>query len=217
MSLTYLTDFIAKTLLTEFCQFCHQFQPTMKITPLPIHFKTPGRSYSQIGRKGNVALYSVYSDYFSLPDFALPYLLIGFELVTIKTNRAGVERYPRDEEFGHCAFAISRASKRFGRTRVGMRGVGRHRFSIQKPKTFPNRSATSEESCDIATLAPSEHRDGPQADQTSAKVSESVTRLSPRRVTLRETMIANHETPLLYCKEGGRGFAARRVGVAATG
>jgi hypothetical protein len=54
------------------------------ITPLPIHFKLPGRSYSQIGRKGNVALYSVYSDYLVIPNYALPYLLIGFELIVIR-------------------------------------------------------------------------------------------------------------------------------------
>jgi hypothetical protein len=195
----------------------HATMNNTKIIPLPIHFKRPGRSYSQIGRKGNVALYSVYSDYFSLPDFALPYLLIGFELVTIKTNRAGVERYPRNEEFGHCAFAISRASKRFGRTRLGMRSRERHCRSGSTSKTLPNRSATSEESCAIATLAPSKHCNGPQADQTSAKVSEIVTRLSPRRVTLRETVIANDETPLLYCKEGGRGVGVLLAGIAATG
>jgi hypothetical protein len=144
-------------------------------------------------------------------------LLIGFELVTIKTNRNGVERYPRNEEFGHCAFCIPRASKRFGRTGFGMCGIGRHRRSGPTSKTLPNRSATSQACSDLATLAPSEHRNGPQADKTSAKGSEIVTRLSPRRLFLAETVIANHATPPSYCKEGGRGVAARRGGVAATG
>jgi hypothetical protein len=79
-----------------------------KIVPLPIHFKTPGRSYSQIGRKGNVALYSVYSDYFVLPDFALPYLLIGFELIVIKV-KDGVEVYPAAWQFGKIAWSIPKA------------------------------------------------------------------------------------------------------------
>ena len=77
---------------------------------LPIHFKLPGRSYSQIGRKGNVALYSVYSDYLSLPDFALPYILIGYELIVIKIMPNGQERYPRDEDFGKSAWSIPKAS-----------------------------------------------------------------------------------------------------------
>src|SRR5215472_17473785 len=86
--------------------------PTPVTKTLPIHFKTPGRSYSQIGRKGNVALYSVYSDYFLLHGFRLPFLLIGFELIVIKTKRNGQERYPRPEEFGKCALSIPKSFQR---------------------------------------------------------------------------------------------------------
>jgi hypothetical protein len=161
------------------------------ITPLPIHFKLPGRSYSQIGRKGNVALYSVYSDYFSFPDFALPYLLIGFELIVIKTKRNGDERYPRNEEFGHSAFSIPKASKSFGRTRLGMRSRERHQRGCSTYETFPERSQASQAVSAIAALAPSKHRNRSQADQTSAKVLESVTRLSPGRLALEELMISN--------------------------
>jgi hypothetical protein len=188
-----------------------------RITPLPIHFKTPGRSYSQIGRKGNVALYAVYSDYFSLPDFALPYLLIGFELVVIKTNRNGVERYPRNEEFGHSAWAISRASKSTRRVSFRVRGSYRQEFCIQGIAQVLNRSSPSEELEALASDQFGTAASAQEADKTSGKVSEIVTRLSPRRVSLRESVIANHETPLLYCKEGGRGFDALSAGVAATG
>jgi len=169
-----------------------------KITQLPIHFKTPGRSYSQIGRKGNVALYSVYSDYFILPDFALPYLLIGYELIVIKTKPNGDERYPRNEEFGHCAFAISKASKRFGRISSRMRGRERHQCSGTAFKTFPNRSPTSEACSSVATVAPSQYSiTRTQTDQTPAKTPP----IRHRRVTLLEK---NQIVNLDWGEEGSR-------------
>lgn len=79
-------------------------QPTSP-QKLPIHFKLPGRSYAQIGRKGNIALYAVYSDYIIVPDFALPYALIGYELIAIKVWK-GRETYPNDSEFGSRAWSI---------------------------------------------------------------------------------------------------------------
>ena len=148
---------------------------------LPIHFKTQGRSYSQIGRKGNVALYSVYSDYFILPDFALPYLLIGYELIVIKTKPNGDERYPRAEEFGHSAFAISKASKSFGRISSRLRGRERHQCSSTAFKTLPNRSPTSEACSPVAALAASQYSiTRTQTDQTPTKTPP----IRHRRVTL---------------------------------
>lgn len=88
------------------------------IIPLPIHFKEPGRSYSQIGRKGNVALYAVYSDYVIVPSYALPYVLLGYELVCIKI-KDGKELYPRPWQFGSCAWSIPKSFSRF--SRVGPR------------------------------------------------------------------------------------------------
>jgi hypothetical protein len=108
------------------------------ITPLPIHFKLPGRSYSQIGRKGNVALYSVYSDYFILPDFALPYVLIGFELVIVKI-KDGVERYPSAWQFGHCAWSIPKSFARTCSTCFGRRQFGWHKLCRSAFKTIPYR------------------------------------------------------------------------------
>src|SRR5215510_14901011 len=95
-------------------------KPKPKIIPLPIHFKRPGRSYSQIGRKGNVALYAVYSDYCTLFT-VLPYLLLGYELIVIKTKPNGLERYPRDEEFGQSGWSIPKSFSRFSRTRTRSR------------------------------------------------------------------------------------------------
>jgi hypothetical protein len=110
--------------------------------PLPIHFKGVGRSYSQIGRKGNVALYSVYSDYFIPPDYALPYVLIGFELITIRVIN-GIERYPAPDQFGHCAWSIP---KSFARSCIALsrRCVSRWRLRMWKTsQTVPDRSTSS--------------------------------------------------------------------------
>jgi len=123
-----------------------------KIIPLPIHFKKPGRSYSQIGRKGNVALYSVHSDYCTLFT-ALPYLLIGYELIVIKTKRNGTERYPRDEEFGASGWAIPKSLSRSRRTRFGSRIRRWAKFRVQEFASFLNRS-TSSADCACPTLAP---------------------------------------------------------------
>jgi hypothetical protein len=181
------------------------------LTPLPFHFKTPGRSYSQIGRKGNVALYAVYSDYFSLPDFALPYLLIGYELIVIKTNRNGVERYPAPWQFGHCAWSIPKASKRFGRTRSRMcRSIGQ-KLRISKSKKVLNRSATSEESTLMAPTEFGTTKPASQADQTASESEESVTALSPKRLAFGETVIANHSAAP---KRGGGGYVAPPAGIA---
>jgi len=121
-----------------------------KITPLPIHFKKPGRSYSQIGRKGNVALYAVYSDYFLLKDFYLPYLLIGFELVCIKIKGLK-EQYPRASEFGRSAWSIPKSFKRIRRTcsRLGQSMQQGSRCSTLK--TFLDWSASSRASATMAT------------------------------------------------------------------
>jgi|SRR5215469_1361481 len=159
--------------------------PKPQIIPVPIHFKTPGRSFSQIGRKGNVALYSVYSDYFSMPDFALPYLLLGYELVVIKTNRNGVERYPRDEEFGSSGWSIPKSFSRVGRVGSGVRCIGWTCRSVQKPKTVLNRSATSE---DCACTALASARDAWQASQAY----QNGTKAAPKRNSLGEKLIANH-------------------------
>jgi len=106
-----------------------------QIIPLPIHFKKPGRSYSQIGRKGNVALYAVYSDYFCLPGFALPYLLIGFELVCAKIHN-GAERYPWPCEFGKCAWSIPKASREFAELALESAESDGRNFSAQYFKPF---------------------------------------------------------------------------------
>jgi hypothetical protein len=151
--------------------------------PLPIHFKTPGRSYSQIGRKGNVALYSVYSDYFSFPDFALPYVLIGFELIVIKTKN-GVERYPRPWQFRHHRLVNPKSFSRTRRTRFGRSFFMQWPICLSKSPQVFNRSATSEVA---AHLEKAESK----ADQTSAKVLETVTELSPGRLALGELMISN--------------------------
>src|SRR5215510_2224047 len=103
-----------------------------KIIQLPIHFKRPGRSYSQIGRKGNVALYAVYSDYFILPDFALPYLLIGFELVVIKTKN-NRELYPAAWQFGSIAWSLPKSLKRTRRTRLRSSSFGWGKLRYVEP------------------------------------------------------------------------------------
>ena len=121
--------------------------------PLPLHFKLPGRSYSQIGRKGNVALYAVYSDYFSLPDFALPYIIIGFELIVIKTNRLGLELYPADWQFGKLAWSIPKSLQRVSRTSIGRCLSNWTKLCISEFKTFLNRSPASEASSPLATTA----------------------------------------------------------------
>ena len=126
------------------------------ITPLPIHFKEPGRSYSQIGRKGNVALYQVFSDYLIIPSYALPYVLVGFELVCIKIDKTGRERYPRPEEFGKSAWSIP---KSFSSTRrIGSRSCeyGSSEFRSQTPPTLLDRSAAPEEPAHLAAGAPEE-------------------------------------------------------------
>lgn len=114
-----------------------------EIIPLPIHFKTPGRSYNQLGRKGNVALYSVYSDYLLDRNTSLPYVLLGFELIVIK-SRKGKELYPRSEQFGTCAWSIPKSLFCF--RRIGSRSCDfrRPEFRSATFATLLNRSATSE-------------------------------------------------------------------------
>jgi hypothetical protein len=142
--------------------------------PLPIHFKLPGRSYSQIGRKGNVALYSVYSDYFILPTDALPFALIGYELIAI-TTKNGREIYPPPRLFGESAWSIPKRFARacFARTRC--RGSQRLKLLRCTFETLLDRSTTSPSS---ARLAPSQ-------PQTNQKAPEWDTIVTQRRVTLR--------------------------------
>ena len=189
------------------------------LTPLPIHFKTPGRSYSQIGRKGNVALYSVYSDYFSLPDFALPYLLIGFELVVIKTNRNGVERYPRAEQFGHSAWSIPKASKRFGFTCSRMCRSYRQQLRISQLTKVPHRSATSEESSLVAPNKFVTATSADQADQTAGETAENATAAPLAQLSLGKTRMANpasrRVTLLSGAKRGGGESPRPPAGIAA--
>jgi hypothetical protein len=141
--------------------------------PLPIHFKLPGRSYSQIGRKGNVALYSVYSDYITDLAFSFPFVLIGFELIVIKTKN-GSERYPRPEQFGHSAWSIPKSFLRvcFARFRGCL--YGRSKFQEFLPMAVPDRSPSSEERAHLAQQAAQDH-------QTP---SEDATITPQRRVTL---------------------------------
>ena len=147
------------------------------ITPLPIHFKTPGRSYSQIGRKGNIALYAVYSDYFILPGDALPFALIGYELIAIKIKNRR-EIYPPSWLFGESAWSIP---KRFAQ--LGFACVGSGRSQLPKllrrsPKTVLDRSTASATSAD---LAPRQS----QTDQTTEIPSENATKAPQERVALR--------------------------------
>lgn len=145
----------------------------MNPVPLPIHFKLPGRSYSQIGRKGNVALYSVYSDYLIIPDYALPYALIGFELIVIRIIN-GSERYPSDKQFGKSAWSIPKSFARacLARTRRCLNGLCLR--MCPTPKTVPNRSTSSEVSADVAQRSAAN-------DQAPAK---HATNTPQRRVTL---------------------------------
>lgn len=134
-------------------KFMNKSNPkTKSIVPLPIHFKTPGRSYSQIGRKGNVALYSVYSDYFILPDFALPYLLIGFELIVIKV-RDGRELYPAAWQFGSIAWSIPKSIQRACRTGFRLCCSGWNQLGLSQSKTILDRS-TSSADCACQVVAP---------------------------------------------------------------
>lgn len=131
--------------------------PILKMNPtqLPIHFKKPGRSYNQIGRKGNVALYSVYSDYLTLPDLAWPYILIGFELVAIKTNRAGTkECYPKDQDFGKSAWSIPKSWSRIRSPRPRCSPSVVSRSGCSTPQTLLDRSPTSQASACLATSPP---------------------------------------------------------------
>ena len=141
---------------------------------LPIHFKTPGRSYSQIGRKGNIALYSVYSDYLAIPNFALPYLLVGYELIVIKVKN-GRECYPASWQFGQLAWSIPKSFSRL--CSACFRGClyVHRKLCLSKFKTVPNRSTASEASAHMA-----QHQ-SPQ-DQTP---SETATNAPQRRVSLR--------------------------------
>lgn len=123
----------------------------MKPIPLPIHFKLPGRSYNQIGRKGNIALYSVYSDYSFDRKTSWPYVLLGFELIAIKVKN-GKELYPRPEQFGSSAWSIPKSF--FSFRRVGSRRR-ESRYTEFRSATFisvPNRSASSQV---LSRLAPS--------------------------------------------------------------
>lgn len=110
-----------------------------KPVPLPIHFKLPGRSYSQIGRKGNVALYSVYSDYFSLPNYALPYVLIGFELIVVKV-KDGREVYPSAWQFGSLAWSIPKSLTRVCVACTRCCRFLRSQLGLSKSETVPDRS-----------------------------------------------------------------------------
>ena len=142
--------------------------------PLPIHFKLPGRSYSQIGRKGNVALYSVYSDYMQDRMYGWPYVLLGFELIVIKV-RNGCEVYPSAWQFGKCAWSIP---KSFARVCYACSRSSRSCFAkLRKhlPNPFPDRSTLAEERAHLA------HISSP-SDQTP---SENATIAPQRRVTLR--------------------------------
>jgi hypothetical protein len=131
-----------------------------KPVPLPIHFKLPGRSYSQIGRKGNVALYSVYSDYSDDRFSSLPYVLIGFELVVIKIKN-GFEIYPSAWQFGRCAWSIP---KSFPRVCSACLRRCVSRFAQLRKRwlnSFPYRSTSSQVWAHLANSSP-------QADQTSS-------------------------------------------------
>jgi hypothetical protein len=177
-----------------------------KPVPLPFHFKLPGRSYNQIGRKGNVALYSVYSDYFSLPNFALPYLLIGFELVVIKT-KDGREVYPSAWQFGKSAWSIPKSLSQLCFTRPRLRRSDTAKLRRFSLATLVDRSTTSEASTRMAPR-PS------QTNQTAAKCSEIGTYKAQRRVSLREKLITNQPTSRW---PGGAGVAGARAGGSPTG
>lgn len=123
--------------------------PKMKPSPLPIHFKLPGRSYSQIGRKGNVALYSVYSDYFNFNGFTLPYILIGFELIAIKVKN-GRECYPTARDFGKCAWAIPKSVSRICSLSSRCCRIVRSAMFGSTSKTAADRSSAPEASAHLA-------------------------------------------------------------------
>jgi hypothetical protein len=144
--------------------------------PLPIHFKLPGRSYSQIGRKGNVALYSVYSDYLVIPNYALPYALIGFELITIRTFN-GRERYPFPRQFGRCAWSIPKSFPRTRPLNSRRSSSGRRQHPCSALQTFPDRSTSTQVSAHLAQPAES-------ADQTPSEDATYATITPQRRVTL---------------------------------
>jgi hypothetical protein len=174
--------------------------------PLPIHFKLPGRSYSQIGRKGNIALYSVYSDYIIVPDFATPYLLIGYELIAIKVWK-GRETYPNDSEFGSRAWSIPKSLPRVCSPCTRRRVFGMPQFSVSQSKTFPYRSSSSGPSAHLAQRAS-------QKDKTAAKCSEIGTYKAQRRVSLRERLITNQPTSRW---PGGAGVGGAKAGGSPTG
>jgi hypothetical protein len=154
--------------------------------PLPIHFKLPGRSYSQIGRKGNVALYSVYSDYLIIPSYALPYALIGFELIVIKV-KDGSERYPSAWQFGSCAWSVPKSFLRTcsARSRSCLNGWRKRCRSTSK--TVPNRSTSSEVSADVAQRSETNDQTpkmSPLRGFISLTAPRDATNTPQRRVTL---------------------------------
>jgi len=141
--------------------------------PLPIHFKLPGRSYSQIGRKGNVALYSVYSDYVNNRACSLPYILIGFELIVIKI-KDGYETYPSAWQFGKSAWSIPKSF-----SRVCSAGARRCVCVLAKLRrlsfdSIPYRSTSTQESAHLAW----------RTEPIGETSSEQATYTPQRRVTL---------------------------------
>jgi hypothetical protein len=174
------------------------------VKTLPIHFKTPGRSYSQIGRKGNVALYQVFSDYLIVPDFVLPYLTIGFELIAIKNKLNGDERYPRPEEFGHCAWSIPKSFSPPCSISLGMRGVGRNQRGSSTSKILPNRSPTSEGS-------PGPPLETTQGSGQSQKTDQTPAEAPPERHR-RVTLLGKNQI-LNLSEWGGGGSPTRGAGI----
>jgi hypothetical protein len=110
--------------------------------PLPFHFKLQGRSYNQIGRKGNIALYSVYSDYLIIPDYALPYILLGYELIVIKVKH-GREVYPSAWQFGKIAWAIPKSISRVCSACSRCCDFIDRQLGLSKSKTLVDRSTSS--------------------------------------------------------------------------
>jgi hypothetical protein len=155
------------------------------IKRLPLHFKGNGRSYSQLGRRGNVALYAVYSDYFLLHGFVAPYLLIGFELVCCDSKRNGVERYPRDEEFGQRALSIPKSIQGSCRVPPRLRRSESYQFIRSSSETILDRSTTPEESAVLAQAQFNRRQFPSPAYQTSHKEAT-------RRVTLLGRLVINN-------------------------
>ena len=149
-------------------------------TKLPIHFKLPGRSYSQLGRKGNVALYSVYSDYSLDRKTSWPYVLLGFELVVIKIKN-NCEVYPGNWEFGKTAWSIPKSFPRVSRTRLRFSGFREPELRILGPSSFPDRSSFTQELEDLAAVP----------EKTDQTASEAPPERHQRRVALGKNQIKN--------------------------